>query len=103
MFYKVICIYYIGRLEYKGYNIILIYYYSFIFKIINLLFFVYAGVHNYSSKHLDEAVELLSRTVDKYPFSKLLSPSYALSQFDDAVEEALSQSYLRVVIEAAQE
>ncbi|XP_065056164.1 L-threonine 3-dehydrogenase-like [Rhopilema esculentum] len=61
------------------------------------------GVHNYSSKHLDEAVELLSRTIDKYPFSKLLSPSYALSQFDDAVEEALSQSYLRVVIEAAQE
>ena len=56
-------------------------------------------MHNYSSVHLDAAVDFISKTVDKYPYSILIGPSYRLSQFDDAVEEAMKQSYLRVVIE----
>ena len=48
--------------------------------------------------HLDEAVEFMSKTIDKYPYSTLVSPSYKLSDFNDAVEEAMKQSYLRVAI-----
>jgi len=57
------------------------------------------GVHNYSSVHLDEAVEFMSRTIDKYPYSVLVGPTYKLSEFDDAIEEAMKQSYLRVVVQ----
>ena len=71
-------------------------YYLFYIKILHLLLL---GVHNYSSVHLDEAVEFMSRTIDKYPYSILVGPTYKLSEFDDAIEEAMKQSYLRVVVE----
>lgn len=60
---------------------------------------ILAGVHNYSSRHLEEAVKFISKTIDRFPYEVLLSPPYKLEEFDLAVKEALKQSYLRVVIE----
>ena len=57
------------------------------------------GVHNYSSMHLDKAVEFLSNTVERYPYARLVSPPYELSGIHEAVAEAEKQTYLRVLIE----
>ncbi len=61
--------------------------------------FCFKGIHNYGPRHLEQAVEFLSNTVDKYPYDELVSPSFDLDQINEAVELALSKKYLRVCVE----
>ncbi|XP_064106714.1 uncharacterized protein LOC135215694 [Macrobrachium nipponense] len=56
------------------------------------------GVHNYTGKHLEEAVKFLSQHHDRYPFSSLMRPVYPLTQFRNAVEAAKSGRFFRVGI-----
>ncbi|XP_028410406.1 uncharacterized protein LOC114533030 [Dendronephthya gigantea] len=57
------------------------------------------GIHNYGPRHLEQAVDFLSDTVDKYPYDELVSPSFDLDQINEAVKLALSKKYLRVCVE----
>lgn len=56
------------------------------------------GVHNYTGKHLEEAVKFLSQHHDRYPFFSLMGPVYPLTQFRNAVEAAKSGRFFRVGI-----
>ncbi len=56
------------------------------------------GVHNYSSRHLDAAVALLERTVEKYPYEELVSPPFVLADLDMAVQAAKEQTHFRVAV-----
>lgn len=41
------------------------------------------GVHNYEPHHLDGALDFLSRTVDRYPWTELVAPPVGLEQTAD--------------------
>jgi threonine dehydrogenase-like Zn-dependent dehydrogenase len=57
------------------------------------------GVHNYNEKHLDQAVDFLYRTIDKYPFKDLVSPNvFELVDLPKAIEEAQLKTYPRVCV-----
>ncbi|XP_022780350.1 uncharacterized protein LOC111321670 isoform X2 [Stylophora pistillata] len=56
------------------------------------------GIHNYGPQHLDEAVSFLSRTCDKYPYDELFSPSFKLTDFEQALEQSKQQVYFRVCV-----
>ncbi len=56
------------------------------------------GIHNYAPWHLDEAVQFLANTVEKYPFDQLVSPPYTLEDLPTAIEIARSQDWLRVSV-----
>ena len=59
----------------------------------------FRGVHNYGPRHLEQAVDFLSSTVDKYPYDELVSSSFGLDQVNEAVELALTKKFLRVCVE----
>ncbi|CAH1796008.1 unnamed protein product [Owenia fusiformis] len=54
------------------------------------------GVHNYSPKDLDLAVEFLTKTADKYPYEKMIGPQYSISGIHDAIKHSISQTYCRI-------
>ena len=56
------------------------------------------GVHNYGPRHLEEAMEFLSRFADVLPFRDLVSPPVPLSRLEDAVDLAKSRRWLRVSV-----
>ena len=60
---------------------------------------MFIGIHNYGPRHLEQAVGFLEKTVDKYPYHELVSPSFNLNQVNEAVELALSKKYMRVCVE----
>jgi threonine dehydrogenase-like Zn-dependent dehydrogenase len=57
------------------------------------------GIHNYEAKHLERAVEFLHKTLNKYPFQKLVSPyAFPLADLPLAIEDAKSRKYQRICI-----
>jgi threonine dehydrogenase-like Zn-dependent dehydrogenase len=58
------------------------------------------GVHNYSPRHLDRAVEFLKQTADKYPYEALVSPPFSLADLPRAIEVAESRDWCRVSVSA---
>lgn len=56
------------------------------------------GVHNYSTRHLHEAVAFLAQHHNRYPFASLLGPTYPLSDFRNAVDVARSGQFFRVAV-----
>ena len=58
------------------------------------------GVHNYSPIHLEKTINLVQKAKDKYPFKKIVGPTFELSK--EGVEAALksqeSRSSLRPAI-----
>ncbi len=58
------------------------------------------GIHNYSPWHLDQAIQFLADTVDKYPYQTLVSPPYALADLPAAIEVAQAQKWFRVSVQA---
>ncbi len=59
----------------------------------------FKGIHNYAAKHLDKSVEFLERTLNKYPYEKLVSPQiYSLTDLPNAIEEAKLKYYPRVCV-----
>ena len=57
------------------------------------------GVHNYAAIDLEEAVQFLEKTTNKYPFEELISPPLPLSQFKEAFNLALTNQFLRVLLD----
>ncbi|KAG0715234.1 5-exo-hydroxycamphor dehydrogenase [Chionoecetes opilio] len=60
------------------------------------------GVHNYSARHLRQAVTFLERHHHRYPFDTLVGPVYPLSDFRSAVDAARSGQFFRVGINPQQ-
>ncbi|MEQ9287842.1 MAG: zinc-binding dehydrogenase [Cyclobacteriaceae bacterium] len=56
------------------------------------------GVHNYSPIHLEKAIAFLSRSKGRFPFDKLVSPPYKLSDLEVAIREAKKQTWARISI-----
>ncbi len=56
------------------------------------------GIHNYAPRDLADAVEFLSRCQNEYPFSELVSDSFALNDADEAFHYAISTHSLRVAV-----
>ena len=56
------------------------------------------GVHNYAPGHLDEAVQFLEKTADRYPYKSLVSPPFPLNRLNDAFAEAEKQQWCRVAV-----
>ena len=57
------------------------------------------GIHNYSQRHLEEAVTFVRDTASKFPYTKLLDPKiYKLENISEAIEAAKSQRYHRVAV-----
>lgn len=57
------------------------------------------GVHNYAAIDLEDAVCFLEKTAAKYPFGDLISPPMSLSKFEEAYQLALTNKYLRVLLD----
>lgn len=54
------------------------------------------GIHNYTPKHLDDALEFLIRTIERYPYDELISPhAYPLQHIERALNETKKQLYHR--------
>ncbi|MBA63218.1 MAG: alcohol dehydrogenase [Planctomycetaceae bacterium] len=56
------------------------------------------GVHNYHPKDLHTAVEFLITNSEQYPFKQLVSRSYSLENINSAVDYALREKPIRVMI-----
>ncbi len=56
------------------------------------------GIHNYAPWHLDEAIQFLNDTVDKYPYTSLISPPFPLSKLLDAIDLAKTRKWPRVAV-----
>ena len=56
------------------------------------------GVHNYKPRHLDKAVDFLSRFGGKYPFADLVGPPFSLGDISLALESAIARRWHRVAI-----
>lgn len=56
------------------------------------------GIHNYAPRHLDRAVEFLSKTIDKYPYEEVMGPTYDLSDLPCAMKIATDKEFSRVLI-----
>ncbi|ATD69286.1 MULTISPECIES: zinc-binding dehydrogenase [Gordonia] len=55
------------------------------------------GIHNYEPRHLREAVAFLGRTVDRHPWSELVTDPLPLEQIETAVRSAPGRK-LRVAV-----
>ena len=59
------------------------------------------GIHNYSPKHLDQAVNFLAETLNIFPYSSLVSPPQPLQCLESAVILAQSKQFHRVALSPA--
>jgi len=56
------------------------------------------GIHNYAPQHLNQAVEFLDRTIDKYPYAEVMGPTYDLIDLPVAMKVAIEKLYNRVLV-----
>ncbi|CAF1242589.1 unnamed protein product [Adineta steineri] len=56
------------------------------------------GIHNYAPRHLDQAVQFLDKTINKYPYEELMGPTYDLSDLPYAMDVATKKQYSRVLV-----
>ena len=56
------------------------------------------GVHNYSPKHLEKAIEFLQRTQHCYPYKDLVRSPLPLSELPKAIKIAESKEFFRVAV-----
>ncbi len=56
------------------------------------------GFHNYAPRHLDAAVDFLRRERDAYPWERLVSPPFPLSELNEAFAEAAGRRWHRVSV-----
>jgi len=57
-------------------------------------------VHNYAPRHLERAVEFITRRHDAYPFAELVGETVALADLDAGLEAAASARSVRVGVSA---
>ena len=56
------------------------------------------GFHNYAPRHLESAVKFLSEHGANYPWEKLVSPAFPLSEINAAFAEARTKKWARVSV-----
>ncbi|WP_145246004.1 zinc-binding dehydrogenase [Aeoliella mucimassa] len=56
------------------------------------------GVHNYDFRHLQQAVDFVSQTIDRFPFDELTSRQFKLEDIDQAIAAAEQNGLGRVAI-----
>jgi threonine dehydrogenase-like Zn-dependent dehydrogenase len=56
------------------------------------------GIHNYAPSDLREAVDFLKRTVDRFPYERLMSPPMPLEDLDLAVARARDREFMRITL-----
>jgi alcohol dehydrogenase len=54
------------------------------------------GIHNYGPRHLSQAVEFLQQAQGMYPFEKIVSEWFSLSQIDEALTAAANPANVRI-------
>jgi putative phosphonate catabolism associated alcohol dehydrogenase len=57
------------------------------------------GVHNYAPVDLQSAIEFLTQTKDRFPFTDLVQESFPLEKVNEAVQYAIDKRPIRVAIE----
>lgn len=57
------------------------------------------GVHNYAPRHLEQAVDFLERTYEKYPYEQVIGPTFELSDLSSAMAMAKEKVYSRVLVQ----
>ncbi|UJR10424.1 hypothetical protein I4U23_014628 [Adineta vaga] len=57
------------------------------------------GIHNYAPRHLDQAVDFLEKTINKYPYDEVMGPTYDLSDLSSAMKLAIEKVYSRVLVQ----
>ncbi|MCC5022400.1 MAG: zinc-binding dehydrogenase [Candidatus Synoicihabitans palmerolidicus] len=60
------------------------------------------GVYNYAPHHLDEAINLLARCGDSFPWDDVISPALPLAQLNKAFALALERRWARVSVDCTQ-
>ncbi|KAG8181970.1 hypothetical protein JTE90_026908 [Oedothorax gibbosus] len=60
------------------------------------------GIQGYKSLHLQNAMDFLSKTVDKYPYESLISSPFSLQDFHMAVALARTKRYNRTAVRPQQ-
>ncbi|CAF1531350.1 unnamed protein product [Adineta steineri] len=58
------------------------------------------GIHNYAPRHLDQAVDFLEKTINKYPYEEVMGPTYDLSDLLGATKLAMEKVYSRVLVKS---
>jgi putative phosphonate catabolism associated alcohol dehydrogenase len=58
------------------------------------------GFHNYSPCHLEQAIEFLSATRERYPYETLVRPPLPLRSLEEALKLARTQEWFRVSVRA---
>jgi len=56
------------------------------------------GIHNYAPRHLDQAVQFLAKTINKYPYEEIMGPTYDLSNLPSAMQAAIAKQYSRILV-----
>jgi threonine dehydrogenase-like Zn-dependent dehydrogenase len=56
------------------------------------------GIHNYGPSHLEQAVQFLEKTSQKYPYQTLVSPPFSLANLEDAIQTTQTQKWCRVSV-----
>lgn len=56
------------------------------------------GIHNYDTRHLQQAVDFLATGAGRFPFHELVTHRFPLDQIDAALQCALSGAGLRVAV-----
>lgn len=56
------------------------------------------GIHNYEARHLGEGLSFVTRTHNKYPFSKLITHHFNLQEVDEAFALAKNLKAIRVAV-----
>lgn len=56
------------------------------------------GIHNYASRHLDQAVQFLEKTLTKYPYEEVMGPTYDLSDLPAAMNAAIEKRFGRILV-----
>ncbi len=59
------------------------------------------GIYNYAPRHLDRAIEFLTRRGAAFPFDAVISPPLPLARLNEAFALALEWRWLRVSIDCA--
>ncbi|CAF0890976.1 unnamed protein product [Rotaria sp. Silwood1] len=57
------------------------------------------GIHNYAPRHLDQAVDFLIKTIEKYPYEQIMGPTYDLSDLPNAMKVAIEKTYARILVQ----
>jgi alcohol dehydrogenase len=57
-----------------------------------------SGVHNYDTRHLQKGIDFLDDASERFPFEKLITQRFALTEINDALQLASSGEAIRVAV-----